>query len=129
MKIDATDPNWPMWRKFLFPCDCGSAEYLHISWWDDGINDNDESIMEGYLEVVPAIWAPNWRDRLKAIAKIIAGRPFYHGGIILNPETVVQLRETLGQLELDQKRERQVNKDGKIEYTNEDKHIHQDADT
>lgn len=122
MKLDT---KYPEWKKHLFPCDCGAAEFLHISWWDD--DKYDDGIMEGYLEVVPAIWAPGRWDRLKAIAKIIAGRPFYHGGIILNPETVVQLRETLGELELDQKEGEAGNEDGKAEHTTEDEHIHEDS--
>lgn len=105
MRIDATDPKDPEWKRFLFPCDCRESEYVHIGWWED---DDDPA----YLEVIPAIWAPGWLERLKAIGRIIVGRPHYHGGILLNPEAVGQLRLTLD--EFDRKRERQVNQDGKV---------------
>lgn len=111
MKIDATDPKLPDWKKYLYPCDCSDNDFLHINWWTvDGHLEDDP-----FLEVIPAIWAADWWDRIKAIGRIIAGRPHWHGGIVLNPETVERLRETLNEIELLQERERRDKDDGEVE--------------
>lgn len=119
MRIDFTDPKWPEWVKYLYPCDCRETEFLYISWWDDESGEDRFA----FLEVIPAVWTPSYWERIKAAAKIIAGQPHYHGGILLNPETVERLRETLDEIGRGENH-------GKVEHTNEDhEHVHKDADT
>lgn len=125
MKIDATDPKCPDWKKFLFPCDANDNDFLSIQWWtENGVLDPNDP--HPFLEIIPSIWAGGWWDRIKAAGKILSGRPHYNGGIILTEDTVERLRETLDEIEI--LRERGENH-GKVERTNEDEHVHKDEDT
>ena len=117
MRIDATDPKWPEWVKYLFPCDGDESHYLYVSWWADE-RDPD---WDGFLEVTGTYWSPNLWDRIKGAAKILSGQRHYGDGIVLTEETTDRLIETLEELKSQRgKTNGKVQPASKDEYSNQD---------
>lgn len=92
MRADLTDPRYPDWRKYLFPCDADDHHYLLFEWWDDEPDDD----YPGTLDVVPTTYAPRLRQRITTAAKVLFGRRVWTTDcVLLNEGTAVRLRATL----------------------------------
>jgi len=88
MRLDATDPACPEWRRYLFPCDCGDTTWLFFEWWQGDYS--------SYLAVVPTTWAPTRRARLRAAVRVLLGRRVENGdGVLLGHDDAERLRATL----------------------------------
>jgi len=92
MRIDATTPKCPDDRKFLFACDCSDTGcYVEVEWWHDEPHED----WPGFLFLTSTVRAYTIWERIKAIAKIIAGKRCYSNGVVLDDDTVNSLIETI----------------------------------
>lgn len=98
MRADLTDPRMPDWRKYLFPCDGNDAHFLLFEWWDDEGGDvaGIENDFPATLDVVPCVYSPRFRDRVRAAFQVLRGRKVYAAdSVLIYEHTARQLRATL----------------------------------
>lgn len=78
-------------HEHFFPCDCGDWHYI-------GVSVDDEDPDWQYLMVDDAYWPHRWRDRLRAAAKVLRGRPHYHSGVVLDEANTLDLKRVVDAL-------------------------------
>lgn len=70
----------------IFPCDCGDSHYLRVEW-------DDEDPEWRFLWFEGVVWPRGIRQRIKWAWKSLKGDIVYNDGVILNKDTLSDLKE------------------------------------
>lgn len=75
-------------HEYIWKCECADWHYLQIGW-------DDKDVQWRWLEVTDTWHPTGWWERIRVAAKLLRGKPHFHGGIMLDEANVNDLLAVL----------------------------------